>query len=460
MIKPPVSQMPGITFPAIPDQVSGLQLAIQYQLEHSQWWPVAQIKTVQRTQLLALLRFASQNIPFYQRLFGSSEKNIPEPLTTDFIDSLPILTRGIVQQEKNQMFSKVSIKSHGEISYSVSSGSTGTPVTFARTQLTQTLWRSFALREHLWNKRDFSGKLGAIRWFAKGVAEPPHGASNRSWGHIVSPVFESGISVSLNVTAPLESQKAWLDEQKLDYLISFPSNLMALTRYIIDKDLCFPSIRELRTIGELLTDEMRVLLETSWGCKVTDIYSCEEAGYIAIQCPEAHSYHVQSENILLEIVDDDGEPCPIGVPGRVLVTTLHNYASPLIRYELGDIAEYGEPCSCGRGLPVIKKILGRKRNRLTLPSGESRFPYLGEHGGIAKLTGVKVKQFQCVQIDRKTIEIRLSTAREFSKAEELRVSELVQKNLGYPFNVRFKFFDEIPKSSRGKFEEFISLVEM
>ena len=89
------------------------------------------------------------------------------------------------------------------------------------------------------------------------------------------------------------------------------------------------------------------------------MYTCQEAGYLALQCPDYPHFHVQSENVLLEVVDDVGQPCGPGEVGRVLITSLNNFATPLIRYELGDYAEVGAPCPCGRGLPVLKRIMGR-----------------------------------------------------------------------------------------------------
>src|SRR3546814_2899792 len=121
-------------------------------------------------------------------------------------------------------------------------------------------------------------------------------------------------------------------------------------------------------------DSVRQAVRQAWDLPVKDSYSSEEAGYLAIQCPEHEVYHAQSENVLLEVVDDDGRPCRPGEIGRVLITSLHNFATPLIRYELGDYAEVGAPCACGRGLPVIRRIVGRQRNRLAPPERTTVFP--------------------------------------------------------------------------------------
>jgi phenylacetate-CoA ligase len=113
------------------------------------------------------------------------------------------------------------------------------------------------------------------------------------------------------------------------------------------------------SVGEPVTAALRDIVRQAWDVPLKDSYSCEEAGYLAMQCPEQEVLHVQSENLLLEVVGNDGRPCVPGEAGRVLVTSLHNFATPLIRYELGDLAEVGAPCACGRGLPVIARVLGR-----------------------------------------------------------------------------------------------------
>jgi phenylacetate-CoA ligase len=212
-----------------------------------------------------------------------------------------------------------------------------------------------------------------------------------------------------------------------------------------------------RTIGETLTSEVRELCATAWGAAVSDVYSCEESGYIAIQCGEHHNYHIQSENVLLEIVDEAGHACGPGQTGRVLITTLRNYATPLIRYELGDYAELGEPCPCGRGLPVIRRILGRTRNRLIMPDGESCFPYLGDRADYREIT-TDIRKFQFVQRSLEEIELKLVLGKPLDQSQERRMQELVRCNLGAHFKVLLTYPEDIAKTGRGKYEEFVSLV--
>ena len=447
---------------ALPAPQNAIRLAMLFQLERTQWLPPVEIRQLQLNQCKIILKHAQATVPYYHELWAKAGINIPETLSEEFFAQLPITRRQDIQEAGERFVTKSLPPEHGKIDFATTSGSTGRPVRFGRTGLTNLCWLVFAMREHLWHERDFLGKLCAIRWAKLGVAVAPDGLGSPNWGDVIDPIFPSGPTTLLNVTAKLSEQLEWLHREKPDYLISFPSNLSALSQYAQLNGLKLPQVRQMRVVGETLTAEMRKFLADSWNTSVVDMYTCEEVGYLAAQCPQAEHFHVQSENVILEIVDDHGRPCPVGVTGRVLITSLNNFATPLIRYELGDYAEFGPPCACGRGLPVIKQIHGRKRNRLIMPDGENRyslFPYLGEHGQIASVTGVKVKQFQCVQHTIQRVEIKLVTERELTLEEQSRVTQLMQGHLGYPFEIFYTFLEDIPRGPNGKFEEFVSLVE-
>jgi phenylacetate-CoA ligase len=189
---------------------------------------------------------------------------------------------------------------------------------------------------------------------------------------------------------------------------------------------------------------------------MVDMYSSQETGYLALQCPDHPHYHVQSESVLLEVVDDQGRPCAPGEVGRVLVTCLNNFATPLIRYEIGDYAEVGEPCPCGRGLPVLKRIMGRYRNLLTLPDGSRRWPRLGYESKLQDIAPIELMQM--VQRNLDEIDVRLVVPRPLSATEQESLTGFIQKNLGHPFRLRFEYVDSIRNPANGKIEQFISQV--
>jgi phenylacetate-CoA ligase len=124
----------------------------------------------------------------------------------------------------------------------------------------------------------------------------------------------------------------------------------ALIRHIGPREGRLARLREVRTFGELVEPRVREECLEIWGLNIVDIYSSQEVGYLALQCPDYIQYHVQSENVLVEVLDDANQPCEPGQIGRLVVTSLHNFALPLLRYEIGDYAEVGWPCQTASGV--------------------------------------------------------------------------------------------------------------
>jgi phenylacetate-CoA ligase len=156
-----------------------------------------------------------------------------------------------------------------------------------------------------------------------------------------------------------------------DYL--YVNGVVARQLALAQLDSDFPPIQieQLLTVSDRIDPQLRELVREVFGARIIDRYSSEEFGYIALQCPVHDHLHVCSPSLIVEVVDDEGNACDVGVPGRVLVTSLHNFAMPLIRYDIGDIAEFGEPCDTGLKWPVLDQVSGRIRDSITSPEGES-----------------------------------------------------------------------------------------
>jgi phenylacetate-CoA ligase len=202
-----------------------------------------------------------------------------------------------------------------------------------------------------------------------------------------------------------------------------------------------------------MSDEVREWCRVAWGVPVVDTYSAEEVGYIALQCPAHEHYHVQAESVLVEILDERGAPCTPGQIGRVVITDLHNFATPLVRYDIGDYAEVGEPCPCGRTLPVLRRILGRVRNVLIARDGRRYWPAFGSRalGEIAA-----IRQHQFVQKAYDLVEARLVVAAPLMAQEEERLRRHVLSRLPEGFRLQIVYRENIPRGAGGKFEEFVS----
>jgi len=409
---------------------------------------LAENKAKQEKQFLQLLQHARQTVPFYQHYPDSP------------LDKLPILTREQIQAAGKDLMS-LNIPAYMGACYTQqTSGSTGKSVTVFTNDFTRLLYDALMLREHAWHQRDFSKKLMSIRWAKRDFAPAPLGHMQATWGAPINQYKQTGTSIFINVASPTQHQIEALLHYQPSYVLSYPSQLVALAQYCLDQNLSLPFLEEVRTTGETFFEGDRFLIKKAWPqVKISDVYSCAEMGILAQQCSEYENYHVNVENVTVEIVDEKGRACLPGQAGRVLLTSLMNYTMPLIRYDIGDYAQWGQPCACERGLPVIQKILGRKRNRLILPDGSSMFPYLGELEDVLNIT-THIRKFQYIQHSVFDIECKLVTIAPLSAIQEEKLKKLIQDTLGYPFNVTLSYHENIPAAPNGKFEEFISKVEL
>ncbi|MCX7157332.1 MAG: phenylacetate--CoA ligase family protein [Rhodocyclales bacterium] len=433
----------GIVWPGIPEDSSAQLLATCFQLDRSQWWTPEMLQEHQLRQLRLVLRHAQATVPYYSRTLGDMDV---ERLDWAGFLALPILQRSTVQAQFNALASRQPPTSHGRVSPGQSSGSTGKPIQFLFTMLSQLFWKALTLREHLWHNRDFTGKFSAIRV----KIEDGHFSN---WGPPVAEVFQTGPSATLNVRTDIAKQLEWLQREDPDYLITHASNLGALAELSIERGVRLPSLRQARTISETLRPDLRDRVREAWNVEIADVYSCEEVGAIALQCPQHEHYHVQSENLIVEVLNPDGKECKPGETGEVVLTTLHNFAMPLIRYRIGDYAEVGEACACGRGLPVLKRIHGRQRNMLKLPNGSQHWPSFPASLWRAI---APVEQFQLVQRCLDEIEANYVMSRDLDEHEAAQIVAALQDRLGFPFRIRLQRLPSIGRSAPHKFEDFIS----
>ncbi len=448
-----VSNIEGLVWPGVPERYGGMLLSLAYQLEQSQWWSAEEIRRHQFRQLEMLLRHAAKSVPFFRQRFALLGFDPNETLTETNWQRLPSLGRRDLQDHFQALVSEAVPRSHGRTFELTSSGSTGTPVRVVKTGLSQLAWEAVTLRETIWANRDLSGTFADIRFLPNKSAAPyPDGAQKPSWGGFTRGV-STGPAMTLNLRTPVQQQAEWLVRSAPDYLLTFPSNLEALVQHCQAHGIELPSVRQLVTISELLKPELRTLCRDVWSVEIRDMYSTQEVGYVALQCPEHEHYHVQAENVLVEILDETGRPCQPGEIGRVLVTSLSNFATALIRYDVGDYARVGHPCPCGRGLPVLESILGRVRNMLTLPSGERTWPSLG----FAHFREVApIRQSQIVQKARTSLELRFVAERDLTEAEAASVRQMILENVGCEMAIEMVKTDRLERSGGWKFEEFRS----
>lgn len=439
-----------MVWPAVPDGPGALMLAFQYQLEQSEWLAPAEIEAHQFEALTRVLAHSVHTVPYYRDhpVYASVASG---PGLAERWRDLPVMLRGDIQEAGPALVSGSIPADHLPTRESWSSGSTGGPVRAVGTQVTHAIWLALTLRQHLWHDRDLSGRFASIR--AAGTDDVPEtGDELASWGPATAVVYDTGPAAVLGVRTDVKVQADWLLGQDPDYLLSLPSNLGALARHFEEAGARLPRLRQVSTYGEMVTPDLRDACIRAWGVGLVDMYSTQEIGFIAVQCPAAETYHVQSESVYVEVLDGAGQPCAPGEIGQVVVSTLHNYAMPLLRYDVGDYAEVGPPCPCGRGLPVLTRVMGRTRNMILMPDGRRVWPRLGNSAW--KRTDA-IRGLQIIQSTVGRLEFRLVTSRPLTALEETDLTDGITSALGYPFDVTLTYLDRIERGPGLKFESVI-----
>ena len=420
------SNIAGIEFPAIVGGPTGTLAALVRQLDDTQWLSAEAIGHGQFAQLHHLARYAAQYSSHFRKRLAQAKLR-PDGLTSlAVLRRLPVMHRRDLQSGEGIVCTEVPA-SHRPVGESKTSGSTGEPIVAKRTAINQLMWMAMTMREHFWTRSSFDTRLAAIR------ANIPQLAHDKDWGAPASLLFRTGPSLRLPITLSVETLVAHLAEFKPASLIVYPNTLDAISRHCAQAGIAFEGLRTIRTIGETLSADIRSRAQEVFRAPVADNYSSQELGNIALQCPESGLYHVMAESLIVEVIDGSGAPCKPGEIGRVVVSDLHNFATPLIRYDIGDYAEPAEPCPCGRGLPSLKRIVGRERNLIVMPDGTRHWPLVGFHRfrEIAP-----VAQYQMIQHALHDIEVRLVVEAALTPSQEKDLREVIQKALGHPFVLR------------------------
>ncbi len=152
-----------------------------------------------------------------------------------------------------------------------------------------------------------------------------------------------------------------LRRQKPQFIFGYAGSVYELAKYLDENRIEFPRhVKMIGTTAQTLHGFMREKIEKVFNCRVCDHYGSREVGPLAWQHKNGDMYFPEFF-AKLEVVDEDGKEVAVGERGRILVTTLHNFSMPLIRYDIGDTGILGKSVERdGYPFATLKKISGRE----------------------------------------------------------------------------------------------------
>lgn len=232
-------------------------------------------------------------------------------------------------------------------------------------------------------------------------------------------------------------------------IVGYAGNLVDLAMFVRrNPDALTWRSESVVTAADGLRQGQRELLEETLGKRVFLTYGSREFMLIGAECSEHKGYHLSVDNLWVEIVDDQGLPVPAGESGRILITDLHNTATPFIRYEIADVgAMSSEPCSCGLPFPLLERVDGRMQERIELPSGESLTALFIPH---LMKEFEWVRAYQVRQLSGSELCMDLITDEPLQDEKTSLIVRYLQPRVGETMRVICRRVDSLQKSSSGK----------
>jgi phenylacetate-CoA ligase len=422
-------------------------------LEKSQWWPPQKIAALQDEKLRKLVLYSYEKVPYYRRLFDEKGLKPDDIKTSKDLAALPILTKGLIRENLQDL--TAAGFPENQLIKMTTAGSTGEPLFFHCTKDGQYSC-GYAAEQRAYG---WAGISMGDKWLSLGIRRQK-GNFLQDVQYRVRRLFERALAIDrwdIN-EGSLPGLIKRLKRFKPVYFRGFPGFVHLMARVMEDRKMNMVRPKAIVTCGEALQDFQRENVEKAFGCKCYSSYGAAEGFSIAFECPTHNGFHIAAEHFIVEIVDDAGQPVPPGLQGRVLITNLHNYAMPFIRYDIGDIGSLpGISCNCGRGLPLMNLSLAKTtdflatRSRGTLPGMSLPMAFFADWG---------VQQYQVVQDDPEGVTVYLAPAAIFPAGRrEALTKETVNRFklvLGDDMDINVKFVDQVPVSKYGSWRVVVS----
>jgi phenylacetate-CoA ligase len=417
------------------------QQQIYETLMESQWWPADRLGDYQHNLLEQLVRHAAANAPFYKgrldMLFSASGR----------IDwrrwlEVPIVRRQDLIDRRIAMHSRTLPVGHAPVGTGRSSGSTGVVVFVTGTAQANRANNAARWRAQQRFGLDWGGNLCSCQEVDHHDAPWPDG---RHLGTFGPPWLAAGGEAwSLYRGTPAEQIFEFVSRKGCTCLAAGgkTAHALALEAERLRLELRLEAIL---ASGEGCDQEDRDICQRVFGAKLLEHYSSNEMGQGAQSC-ELGKLHVNDELLLLEILDDNGQPCPEGVAGRVVVTPFHSMAQPLIRYEQGDIARFGAPCPCGRASRTLDTVVGRITAIFRHPDGRAVSRLLP----LAAKRALRSAMVQVAQTGPTVFEMRYVPEGPTAWPDEVRVTEIFRQEYFDDAEIHFVRMDRIPPGPSGK----------
>jgi len=419
------------------------------QLEQTQWWSPEQFRELQNTKLRALVKYAYENVPYYQRLFTERGLTDNDIQTVDDLQKLPVLTKDIIRRNFSDL--KATDRQKRRPFLNATSGSTGEPLKYyIDMEVTSINWAG-TFRGWEWAGYKPGDKRATLAGSSLVPDSSPSLVKRLRWLGERDRPFSAVHMDDKRMALYAEKIAAY----KPRFLRGYPSAIYTFASYFQKTNDTTIRPAAIFTTAEMLLPQYREVIEKQFGCRVFDQYSCYDGGAQAMECSEHSGFHISAEKVIMEFVDEDKKPAPSGCSGEILATDLHNYTMPLIRYAVGDKGTLSaRQCPCGRGLPLMESLEGRTTDLIVFSNGVT---LLGPALTLV-FKDCHIKQYQVIQEAKDKLVIKVIKAEYYSDKDTEYFLGVIRAHAGEGIDIEVQFVDEIPLTKAGKWKFIISHV--
>lgn len=421
-------------------------LARLRELDRSQWLSPAALRETQFRAVRAHLEFAYREVPYYTRLLD--EHGLPPARIQSFEDfaRIPYLTRDLLRRHLADLQPRRKLRGVQRMS---TGGSTGSPVTIMVDAERAAFTDATRLRAHRW----FGADMGApeiVLW-----GSPIETGRQDRLRTFRDRLINSRLLSAFDLSEPALARYADIvTRDRPTKLFGYASAIYLLARYLQRHDRAPgpDSLRVAFTTAEPLYDFQRAAIQSAFGCPASVEYGSRDAGLIANECP-AGGLHIATEGITVEILPGASGPA---AGGEIVITNAYSFAMPIIRYRTGDVGALAEDaCRCGRGLPCLGTVEGRRTDFLVTPEGRVMHALAAIYI-LRELPGIR--EFQLVQERLDLVRVTLVPDQGFVGETSDRVVAGLGRLLGGGVSVEVAIAPEIPRPASGKHRYVISKV--
>ncbi len=418
--------------------------------QRNQWLDKNKLQEMQWLKLKQLLAHCEQHVPYYKELWRRNGISVAAIQSPGDLSRLPLLTKKNIRDNYDKLIADGYRQTNLRKS---TGGSTGEPMVFEYTRESYERRNAVMWRGYGWT----GGRMGRKTLYLWGGDVGKPSALGKIKYSIFSKLLNRKVINTHYMSATnLHEYVEAINRYKPEVIVSYVAPVNSLAEFIIRHGLSVYKPTAIITGAEALYDVQRQNIKRAFGVTPTNTYGCREFMLIGAECEHHNGLHINVDHLYVETINDAGTPVQ-HEPGNIVITDLHNYGFPLVRYVNGDIAALGgAQCGCNRGLPLLTNISGRKLDQIYTSDGHM-LP--GEFFIRLMMDITGVNRFQVIQDSLHELKVKIVKNERFSDENRIYIEAEIRKILGETVKINILFVDEIELTLTGKQRVTISNIK-